>query len=142
MYQRERFIIIGLCITSLLVVFLFSSTRSYAAVGRAAPADITITPKMPTVSDPVQIVVGGLWPDACVPQYAAHEIRQTMILITATLPLTDLVCGQVETPWSMTVALAPLPVDTYQIKVNGAVSISSTVNIASNLIYLPAIHHE
>lgn len=143
MHKRERIGIADLLIVSLLVALLFAASWRYAAAGiPAAPAKITITPEIPTVGDPVQIVVNGIWSDACVPYYVTHEISGTTILITAALPAVEVVCGQGESPWSITVDLAPLPAEYYQVEVDGAVSVSSTVSVAGNFVYLPAIRRE
>lgn len=143
MDQGERFVKSGLLIASLLVALLLTGGPSYAAAGiPAEPTEITISPEIPTVGDPIQIVIDGIWSDGCSPFYVSHEISATTILIRAALPEPDVICGQAITPWSITVDLAPLPAESYQVEVDGAVSVSSTVSVAGNFVYLPAIWSE
>ncbi len=142
MDQGERFATSGLLAALLLVTLLLRSGHSYAAGIPAEPAKINVAPKMPIVNEPVQIIVDGIWSDGCVPYYVSHNISETTILITTALPPLDIVCGQAESPWSITVDLPSLPAEDYQIEVAGAVALSSTMRVAGSLVYLPAIRNE
>ena len=138
----ERVVTGGLLIASLLVALLLAASHSYAAGVPVELAKITVAPKIPIVSESVQIIVDGIWSDGCVPYYASHKISGTTIHITTALPALDVLCGQAESPWSITVELASLPAERYRIEVEGAVVLSSTMSVASNLVYLPAIRSE
>ncbi len=143
MKQVKQVMMISCLIASFVIVFLWATRHSYAIAGvPVEPAKITIRPEIPTVTEPIQIVVAGIWSDGCSPFYVTHEISATTILISAALPEPDVICGQAVTPWSITVDLAPLSAEHYQVEVGGAVSVSSTVSVTGNLVYLPAVRSE
>lgn len=99
---------------------------------------VDIVPTFPKVSDRVLVTVGGIWSDGCIPTQLSYSVDEHVITIDVAIP--DLaICGQVFTPWSLTVDLGELPQGDYHIQVEGAVTLSTTVSIAGHLLYIPAV---
>lgn len=103
--------------------------------------ELVVTPNFPLAAEPVQITVKGIWSDACIPVYEAHRVVDSRILITF-LPSTAEVCGQSETPWSFAIPLETLPVAEYQVEVQGPVTVSTTLTVVQERIYLPWIGND
>lgn len=102
------------------------------------PAEVLIVPQVPTATEAIEITVKGLWPDGCVPEYEQHQIVDSRIVVTVA-PSQWVVCGQVVTPWSFDITIAALPVADYQVEVQGAVVVSTTLTVVAERIYLPLI---
>lgn len=99
----------------------------------------TVAPAVPIVGATVQVTVAGTWSDSCIPSYVSHAVTaQTIVIVTAT-PAPDVICGQAETSWSITVGLGELSAATYQLQVTGAMSVSTTLTVLGNVHYLPLI---
>ncbi|MBI3958312.1 MAG: hypothetical protein HY328_05840 [Chloroflexi bacterium] len=75
---------------------------------------IQIVPALPLVNENVTLRLAELNPDGCVPKYASHAVQGQAVTVEAQIP--DLVCGQVETPWQMEVALGSLAASAYQVE--------------------------
>lgn len=76
---------------------------------------LTVTPPKPTLTEAIIIGAGGLWRDGCVPVYKTHQVTANRITINAVTPVS-VICGQVVTPWSLSIWLDPLPAGIYAVE--------------------------
>lgn len=100
---------------------------------------LTVTPPRPTQSEALIIRAGGIWPNGCVPVYKTHQITVNRIKINAVAPV-GIPCGQVVTPWSLSIWLDPLPAGTYAVDFlianeNGAERFTYTTNFTVTLAH-------
>jgi len=107
------------------------------------PTTMSIEPAAPRVDNRVQITLAGVWSDACVPQYRAHQlVTDTMpthtLAITVATPVAT-VCGQVVTDWSVTVEMGQLPYGQYDVGLSGAVHESYSFQVRELQIFLPTV---
>ena len=109
---------------------LSSPTASYTTAQHAHPlavpnpmgarqavtpaVQLTVTPPIPTLAQAITISAGDIWPDGCVPVYKSHQVTANHIKIDATTPVGE-PCGQVVTPWALSVVLDPLPTGIYTV---------------------------
>lgn len=75
---------------------------------------LTVTPLMPTQNEAIIIGAGGIWPNGCVPVYKTHQITANRIKINAVAPV-GIPCGQVETPWALSIWFDPLLAGPYAV---------------------------
>ena len=102
-----------------------------------SPTAFAALPAIPSQSDAVQLAIGGLWSDACIPEYESHQVADgviTIILVTVAE-----VCGQVETEWSVTVELGQLDAGPYDVELVGALQETHALFVAKESWYLPRI---
>ncbi len=139
-----------LCIVSWCLLCLSMGVRPhtghaaggvFAFVGTGGPIESTLTvaPPVPIVVAPVVVTLAGIWSDACIPSYESHSITAHTVIIVVETPAPEVVCGQAETPWSLTVGLGHLAAATYQLQVVGALTMSIDITVFSNLSYLPLV---
>lgn len=134
MKSLKRLFVVSWC---LLCLSMGVSPQASHAAARLIEPTLTVTPTVPTVTAPVAVMLAGIWRDACVPSYESHLITGQTIIIN--LEPVAPVCGQVETPWSITVALGHLPAATYKLQVTGVVTMSTDVTVSANFSYLPLV---
>ena len=146
MKRWQQFIFVSFLFLGLNVFDSSGYTDLLAAVRRPTalsepvePTEITVTPTLPTTADIVQITVDGVWSHGCVPFDSGHTVVGSTISISTTVPGPEIVCGQVVTPWSILVELDRLTAGPYQIDVQGAVAVTSTLTVLGNQIYLPFV---
>lgn len=148
MKPMHRWFVVSSCLLSILVglsrplVFPAPAIAAPPSVDGPLAVTLTVLPTLPQVDQPIHVTIAGTWYDSCVPHYAGHQIRNGLVTVTLTIPEPELVCGQVATPWSITVALGQLPAAHYQVHVDGAVTLSTTMTVFSDFIYLPLIRGE
>lgn len=92
-------------------------------------ANLLLAPYQPRSNDPLQVIVHGIWYDACVPAYQSHQMNNREIHITTASPA--LVCGQVLTPWNFTVDVGALPTGAYTLIVGGAITATTAFTVAA-----------
>jgi|GEM_PF-2355442 len=73
---------------------------------------IHVEPALPDANDSLTVQVAVLNPDGCVPKYVSHAVQGTTVTIETQIP--NVLCGHVETPWQMAVAIGPLPAGNHQ----------------------------
>lgn len=143
MKPLKRLFIVSWCILCFSTGSFGSTVRGSSLLegldttGGPIESTLTIAPTLPTVDAPIQVTMAGIWSDACIPTYKSHIITGQTIVITLE-PLAP-VCGQVVTPWSITVALGHLSAATYQLQVTGVVTMSTTMTVFGNFSYLPLV---
>ena len=148
MKPMHRWFVVSGCLLSMLVGL--SRPLAFPAHAIAAPpradgplaATLTVLPTLPQVDQPIHVTIAGTWYDSCVPYYAGHQIRDGQVTVTVATPAPEVVCGQRETLWSITVALGQLPAAHYQVQVDGAVTLSTTMTVFGGFTYLPLISRE
>ena len=118
---------------------LFAAPSTVANGEPVEPTEITVSPTFPTTTDTVQVTLSGVWSHGCVPYDTGHAVVASRIIISMTVPDPETVCGQAVTPWSVLVAFDRLTADIYQIDVQGAVTVTSTMTVLGNQVYLPFI---
>lgn len=79
------------------------------------PVQLEAIPALPANNSPITIRAFGMWHDACVPRYQTHQIIGNVITIAAVANPPMVVCGQVITPWSFSVAIDPLSAGNYRV---------------------------
>lgn len=94
-------------------------------------ANLLLNPHQPHADAPLQVIVHGIWYDACVPAYQSHQINNHELQITTASPA--LVCGQVLTPWNFSVAVGRLTAGVYTITVGGAVTTTTSFSVANEI---------
>lgn len=92
-------------------------------------ANLLLAPHQPRADEPLQMIVHGIWYDACVPAYQSHQVNNREIHITTALPA--LVCGQTLTPWNFSVDVGALPTGAYTITVGGAITATMAFTVAA-----------
>jgi len=105
---------------------------------------INVAPAIPTITDTIQIVAGGEWPDACAPVYNSHQVISYEIrmnfLVSYSLPV---MCPALMTPWGHTVEISNLPKGLYEATayINNVSCASTTFVVFEQLmqLYLPVI---
>ena len=100
-------------------------------------ANILLEPRKPHSGDNLQLIIHGIWRDACAPSYQSHQLLDHLIPITTTSPtLADpaAVCGQAITPWNFAVAVGSLSVGAYTVTVGGAVTATVNFTVADTAI--------
>ncbi|MCB0064781.1 MAG: hypothetical protein KDE19_21805 [Caldilineaceae bacterium] len=152
MKQWLRFALIGCCLicVNLIgggnVVFGYdpwtTSNTTGPLTGAGAPVETTlfVSPALPKANDPLQIAIGGIWSDGCVPNQLSYAIVDEVISVNVTTPDAEMVCGQAESRWSLTTTVGPLPQAHYYVNIHGAITLSTTVTVAGHVVYLPAVN--
>jgi len=146
MKPMHRWFIVSSCVLSLLsgpghsLAWAAASTTVRPSTGVPVETRVTVLPTAPQVDKPVQVTVTGTWSDGCTPAYVRHQIQDGLVTVTVAIPPAEVVCGQAETPWAVTVDLGPLPAAHYQLQVEGAVTLATTMTVFSDFIYLPLIN--
>ncbi|MEZ4660350.1 MAG: hypothetical protein R2911_22565 [Caldilineaceae bacterium] len=103
----------------------------------STPTEISTSPNLPRQGEPVELAIGGVWSDSCVPAYGSHQVTGAHIAIVLTA--TGEICGQVETPWAVTVALGELAAGAYDVEISGVLNETYELFVARESWYLPAI---
>lgn len=124
----------ALLLSSALLLVLF---LPLAAGIPSTPTEIWTSPNWPRQGEPVALAMGGVWSDSCVPEYGSHGVTGARIAIVLTV--TAEICGQVETPWTVTVALGELAAGAYAVAISGPLSETHELFVARESWYLPAI---
>jgi hypothetical protein len=75
---------------------------------------LSVTPPGPTRNEAIILSAGGIWSDACIPVYKTHQVTTNHIKINAVAPV-GIPCGQVPTPWTLSIWLDPLPAGPYTV---------------------------
>ena len=92
-------------------------------------ANLLLAPHQPRADEPLQVIVHGIWYNACVPACQSHQLDSHVITITIALP--ELPCGQVLTPWNFTVDVGALSTGTYTLTVGGAITATTAFTVAA-----------
>jgi len=98
--------LLGLYLTLLLGV---------GGLAQLGMASIAIIPPQPTTADEITILLGGTWPNSCVPSSPEVTITGNEILIETSYP--SAICLQVLTDWSLEVPIGRLPAGAYTVTV-------------------------
>ena len=142
MKSLKRLLIVGWCILCCgtgLGGKIANGADAPPAAGIPIGSTLTVTPRLPRVDAPVQVTLAGIWSDSCVPSYTSHTKTAHIITLLIETPAPEIVCGQAESPWSITVALGHLSAAIYQVQVVGALTMSTEVTVFGNVNYLPLI---
>lgn len=115
-------------LTFLFFLWLLGAPLPVSGVGLSRPTErhavarqvltptvrLTVTPPRPTLNEAIIIGTDGIWSDACVPVYKTHQITANRVQINAVRPV-NIICGQIPTPWSLSIWFDPLPAGTYAV---------------------------
>ena len=100
--------------TGLLILYL-ALLLGISGLAQLGMASITIIPPRPTTADEITILLGGTWPNSCVPSQPEVRIKGSRILIETFYP--SLSCYMLPTDWSLEVPIGRLPAGSYRVTV-------------------------
>lgn len=80
--------------------------------------EVTITPTTPTTNDVVNITASGISSQTCtIAKYQSHQIVNNLIIIDAIDPIPPAICGDIPTPWSLTIEVGQFPAGVYDVQI-------------------------
>ncbi len=118
----------------LLVALALCVPASSPAVAQQFPtATVATAPSAPAPGDPVVLKLSGQWPDSCVPDASRARLTREGQALQVNLGYSGISspCLAVIRPWSLEIAVGPLPNGTYKVEVTVTYSLMPARTIGS-----------
>jgi hypothetical protein len=127
----------------LLIILMAIAPPAHPSHAVGFEAKVAVVPAVPLDSERIRISAFGEWPDACAPEYTAHQVQEHRIRIDTQNPLLfpPTICAAVISSWNITIDLNPLASGVYttEVYLNNHFWMQRTFLVAKRRIFLPMI---